>query len=268
MKREVRKLLDGNYYSVRMRAAKNGAHEHGGKHISGGEVLSNYGNLKYAVNALLEKGLNHSRGNPDFMQIQFELVDEPIKRMKPLQIVTNEVESVEEGQSFARRLLEKEGIQRASIEKAYQLMTEYSGIRGAMLIDIQSNERIDDRKEKGVRVSRMDWLDTNFEKWANCYMMPKNSRVKEALVLATKVIEHPATVAELCWSDDPEYITGYVASKKLGYQRITKLKEYGDERGCRIFFVNGLTDLPTYIHYLEKQPVFVEWEEENDTRSN
>jgi 6-carboxyhexanoate--CoA ligase len=99
-------------------------------------------------------------------------------------------------------------------------------------------------------------------------MMPKNSRVKEALVLATKVIEHPATVAELCWSDDPEYITGYVASKKLGYQRITKLKEYGDERGCRIFFVNGLTDLPAYIHYLEKQPVFVEWEEENDTRSN
>ena len=35
-----------------------------------------------------------------------------------------------------------------------------------------------------------------------------------SIVLATKVSAHPATVAELCWSDDPEYITGYVASRK------------------------------------------------------
>ncbi|MGF6952359.1 6-carboxyhexanoate--CoA ligase [Neobacillus sp. B4I6] len=261
-------MQEGKYYSIRMRAAKNGPHEQGGKHISGGELLSTYSNMKHAVNALLEKGLTHSRGNPDFMQIQFESIDEPIKLVKPLQIATNEVESVDEGQSFARRLLEREGIPRTSIEKAYQLMTEYSGIRGAILIDIHSGERIDERKEKGLRVSRMDWLDTNFEKWADYFKMPKNSRVKEALVLATKVNEHPATVAELCWSDDPEYITGYVASKKLGYQRITKLKEYGDEHGCRIFFVDGLSDLHSYIHYLEKQPIFIQWEEENDTRVN
>jgi 6-carboxyhexanoate--CoA ligase len=261
-------MQEGKYYSIRMRAAKNGPHEQGGKHISGGELLSTYSNMKHAVNALLEKGLTHSRGNPDFMQIQFESIDEPIKLVKPLQIATNEVESVDEGQSFARRLLEREGIPRKSIEKAYQLMTEYSGIRGAILIDIHSGERIDERKEKGLRVSRMDWLDTNFEKWADYFKMPNNSRVKEALVLATKVNEHPATVAELCWSDDPEYITGYVASKKLGYQRITKLKEYGDEHGCRIFFVDGLSDLHSYIHYLEKQPIFIQWEEENDTRVN
>jgi 6-carboxyhexanoate--CoA ligase len=256
------------YYSVRMRAAKNGSHEHGGKHISGGELLSTYSDMKQAVNDLLEKGLIHSRGNPDFMQIQFELVDEPIKFMKPLQVLTNEVESVEMGQALSRKLLEKADIERQVIEKAYQHMTEYSGIRGAILIDVHSGERIDDRNDKGVRVSRMDWLNTNFEKWADYYKMPKNSRIKEALVLATKVSEHPATVAELCWSDDPEYITGYVATKKLGYQRITKLKEYGDERGCRIFFVDCLRDLNSYIHYLEKQPVFIQWEEENDTRIN
>jgi 6-carboxyhexanoate--CoA ligase len=256
------------YYSVRMRAAKNGSHEHGGKHISGGELLSTYSDMKQAVNDLLEKGLIHSRGNPDFMQIQFELVDQPIKFMKPLQVLTNEVESVEMGQALSRKLLEKADIERQVIEKAYQHMTEYSGIRGAILIDVHSGERIDDRNYKGVRVSRMDWLNTNFEKWADYYKMPKNSRIKEALVLATKVSEHPATVAELCWSDDPEYITGYVATKKLGYQRITKLKEYGDERGCRIFFVDCLRDLNSYIHYLEKQPVFIQWEEENDTRIN
>ncbi|QIZ08406.1 6-carboxyhexanoate--CoA ligase [Priestia megaterium] len=261
-------MIEENYFSVRMRASKNGAHEHGGKHISGGEQISTYGNLKNAVNVLLEKALTHSRGNPDFMQIQFELIDEPITRLKPLHIVTNEVESVEEGQSIARNLLEKAGVPRESIEKAYKQITEYSGLRGAILFDIRSGIRIDDRNEKGVRVSRMDWLTTNFEKWADYNTMPRSQRVKEALILATKVNVHPATVAELCWSDDPEYITGYVASKRLGYQRITRLKRYGDERGCRIFFVDGLSDLHSYINYLEKQPIFVQWEEENATRVN
>ncbi|MGG1576295.1 6-carboxyhexanoate--CoA ligase [Fictibacillus sp. NRS-1165] len=261
-------MQEGKFYSVRMRAAKNGSHEQGGKHISGGEKLSTLSHMKHAVNALLEKGLTHSRGTPDFMQIQFESLDEPIKLVKPLQIETNEVESVEIGQALSWNLLEKVGISRQIIEKAYTYMTQYSGIRGAILIDIHLGERIDYKNEKGVRVSRMDWMNTNFEKWADYYKVPKNSRVKEALVLATKVCEHPATVAELCWSDDPEYITGYVASKKLGYQRISKLKEYGDERGCRIFFVDSSKDedLNSYIQYLEKQPVIIQWGEENDSR--
>jgi 6-carboxyhexanoate--CoA ligase len=251
-----------------MRASKNGAHEKGGMHISGGEQISTYGNLKNAVNDLLEKALTHSRGNPDFMQIQFELIDEPITRLRPLHVGTNSVESVEEGQTVARNLLEKAGVPREIIEKVYEWMTEYSEQPGAILVDIRSGIRIDDRNEKGVRVSRMDWLTTNFEKWADHCMMPRSQRVKEALVLATKVSAHPATVAELCWSDDPEYMTGYVASKNLGYQRITNLKEYGDERGCRIFFVDGISDLHSYINYLEKQAIFVHWEEENAKRIN
>lgn len=96
--------------------------------------------------------------------------------------------------------------------------------------------------------------------------MPSNSRIKEALALASKVSEHPATVAELCWSDDPDYITGYVAGKKLGYQRITAMKEYGTEEGCRIFFADGSVNVNTYINDLEKQPILIEWEEDDDSR--
>lgn len=255
-------MQEEKLFSVRMRSAKDGPHENGGKHISGGEVISTYHNIKQAVNSLVEKGLSHSRGNPDFMQIQFEAINEPIKRIEPLPIHTNRVETVELGHALSRKLLEQAGIQGPIIEKACLHMTEYSGIRGAILVDYQSGERIDKVVERGVRVSRMDWLDTDFEKWADYHHMPKNSRVKEALVLATKVNYHRATVAELCWSDDPEYVTGYVASKNLGYQRITKLKEYGDEQGCRIFFVDPSKDLNSYIHYLEKKPVFVQWEKD------
>ena len=122
------------YHSVRMRASQNGPHEKGGKHISGGEKLSTYDNLKNTVNVLLEKGLSHSRGNPDFMQIQFETIAEPIKKLKPLSIDTNEVGSVEEeGQSVARNLLEKAGVPIESIDKAYEKLVEYSETRGAIL---------------------------------------------------------------------------------------------------------------------------------------
>lgn len=88
---------------------------------------------------------------------------------------------------------------------------------------------------------------------------------KRALALASKVSWHPAAVAELCWSDDPDYITGYVAGKKMGYQRITAMKEYGTEEGCRVFFIDGSNDVNTYIHDLEKQPILIEWEEDHDS---
>ncbi|KMY54499.1 6-carboxyhexanoate--CoA ligase [Bacillus sp. FJAT-27231] len=248
------------YYSVRMRAARNETHEGDGKHISGGELLSTYNNIKQAVNALLDKALIHSRGNPDFMQIQFEAITEPIECIPPLTIKTHEVESADRGQELSQELLAKAGIQRKVIEKAYRYLADYSNMRGAMLVDVHSGERVDDRGSKGVRVSRMDWLNDNFEKWAAHYGLPNQSRIKEALILASKVSAHPATVAELCWSDDPEYITGYVASKEMGYQRINKLKEYGDEQGCRIFFVDASREWDHYLYYLEKQPVFIHWE--------
>ncbi|MCI4137736.1 6-carboxyhexanoate--CoA ligase [Bacillus vallismortis] len=253
------------FYSVRMRASMNGSHEAGGKHISGGERLIPFREMKRTVNALLEKGLSHSRGKPDFMQIQFEEVYESIKIIQPLPVQTNEVNSPQEGQKLARLLLEREGVSREVIDKAYEQIPEWSGVSGAVLFDIHSGERMDQTKGKGVRVSRMDWPDANFQKWALRYHVPAHSRIKEALALASKVGAHPAAVAELCWSDDPDYITGYVAGKKIGYQRITAMKEYGNEEGCRIFFIDGSEDANTYIHELEKQPFLVEWEEDHDS---
>ena len=156
----------------------NGSHEDGGKHISGGERLIPFHEMKRTVNSLLEKGLSHSRGKPDFMQIQFEEVHEPIKTIQPLPVRTNEVSSPEEGQKLARLLLEREGVSREVIEKAYQQIISWSGVRGAVLFDIHSGKRIDQTKGKGVRVSRMDWPDANFEKWALRYHVPAHSRIK------------------------------------------------------------------------------------------
>jgi 6-carboxyhexanoate--CoA ligase len=65
-------LVEENLSSVRMRASKNGAHENGGKHISGGEQILIYSHLKHVVNVLLDKALTPSKENPDFMRSQLE----------------------------------------------------------------------------------------------------------------------------------------------------------------------------------------------------
>ncbi|MFC0471536.1 6-carboxyhexanoate--CoA ligase [Halalkalibacter kiskunsagensis] len=263
-------MQDKKIYSIRMRAAKGGPHEKGGKHISGGEVLANYEDIKKAVNTLLDKAIMHSRGNPDFMQIQFEEVEKPVQYLAPLRIKTNNVSSLQEGHQRAINLLKKCGVPRPTIEEAYKLMeqSENSGMRGAILLNVHSGERVDNRGEKGVRVSRMDWDNDNFNNWAIRQKIPSELKIKEAITLATKVASHPEIFAELCWSDDPDYITGYVASKKIGYQRISKLKEYGDERGFRIIFVKNVPNIDTYIDYLEKEPTLLYWEEDDDTRFN
>ena len=83
-----------------------------------------------------------------------------------------------------------------------------------------------------------------------------NPHVVEALTLAAKVANAPAVVAELCWSDDPDYLAGYVASKEGGYQRISLLKPAKEERGGRAFFVRcGQTPLTKVIAWLERQPL-------------
>jgi 6-carboxyhexanoate--CoA ligase len=81
-------------------------------------------------------------------------------------------------------------------------------------------------------------------------------RVLEALVLAGKVLSAPGVVAELCWSDDPEYLIGYVADPDHGYQRISALKPIGDRHGGRVFFVkSGTFCIVELTDYLERQPV-------------
>lgn len=83
----------------------------------------------------------------------------------------------------------------------------------------------------------------------------------EALVLASKVLAHPLVIAELCISDDPDYTTGYVATKR-GYLRIPNVKPTGSDFGGRVYLVadsvldegNPLAEL---IDYLRNTPVII-----------
>jgi len=81
--------------------------------------------------------------------------------------------------------------------------------------------------------------------------------VKEAIILSSKLISCKQVIAELCVSDDPDYTTGYVASKKYGYVRIPHIKPKGIRRGGRAFFVHEVIKTEDMIEYLERMPVII-----------
>ena len=127
-------------------------------------------------------------------------------------------------------------------------------MRGAMLVDADTLERLEPDKARGVRATCMDAAGAQGRLPASA-----KNHYAEAIVLASKVASAPGMVAEICISDDPGYVTGYVASRAIGYRRITCMKENGDGRGGRIFICKGIAADPSEtIRFLETTPVLVE----------
>ncbi|CQR72276.1 6-carboxyhexanoate--CoA ligase [Sporomusa ovata DSM 2662] len=244
-------------YSVRMRAAQGDAHEKGGKHISGAERLVRQEQLPAVAAAMLRRALFHSRGTADFINLTVETVlKENIQAVACLPIATVAVPSIAAGRVAAQVELIKAGVAPAAVAAGIKALAGLKeSLRGAMLVDAQTGVRLDNG-ERGIRVSRMDIAD---EQAYLCWLSRQghsNIHIQEAVVLASKVMSASGVAAELCWSDDPEYVTGYVATPTL-YIRFTQLKPYGSPIGGRIFFIKENTDLEQLVHYLQYQPVLI-----------
>ncbi len=241
-------------FSVRMRASKNN------KHISGAERLVGEEEIKSTAQSLIERALSHEKGRPDFINISVEEIKTHVKTLPSLPVSLLHAENADEGKKAAKQILLHLGIPELCIEKAFLLLengVDGESMRGAIVMDMQGR-RLEPDKQRGVRASRMDITAKASEELAaslvskglhSCF-----THIKEALVLATKVASTRGTVAELCYSDDPGYVAGYVASKKLGYVRISCLKNKGD-RGGRVFFVDDIGR--EYIEEMEKTAVLV-----------
>jgi 6-carboxyhexanoate--CoA ligase len=80
-------------------------------------------------------------------------------------------------------------------------------------------------------------------------------RTLDALALATKNALC-GVVAEICISDDPDYTVGYIASPRLGYIRISPIKDKNLPLGGRIYFVER-ESLEKIIHCLRKKPILI-----------
>lgn len=259
-------------YNIKMRSSKGGPHEEGGKHISGAERILSEDKVEDELIKMYQRAINHEKGQGDFINIKIQKVnEEDIIYVSRLSVKEHDVKTKEEGLELAKKLLKENDINEIAIENGINsLLNLQDSMHGAMLIDKDSGERLDDRNNRGVRVTGMGFAD-NFEygklsniKAANDINQEKTQGMhfKEALVLSSKVANCKGIIGELCWSDDPNYLTGYIASSKT-YNRIPIMKDQGNPIGGRIFFVdsNLLDDeytIENIIDYLENQVVLIE----------
>lgn len=246
-------------YSIRMRAAEGGPHERGGRHISGAERLLTKEELALEAQALVRRALSHPKGTADFIRITIDKIpQESIQRIPLLAIKATDVASIEEGHTKVYKLLHKEiHLPRKVVKKAWEtILTAGGKMRGAALLDAFTGDRLDNTGDRGVRVSRMGFANPkDMEFWLEAHHY-KGEHIREALVLASKVLSAKGVLGELCLSDDPDYITGYVSYGQT-YHRISRLKEFGSPVGGRVFFVEPETDVRALKVYLEEQPVLV-----------
>ena len=258
-----------DYYSLKMRASQQvgeGEQKHE-QHISGAERIVGRDSVEAVCTAMVRRAMNHSKGDPDFINVKIEKVHESdIQILKALPVTQIDVDTWQEGLDKAFGLVSKavaecdERLLRGArgdlikdfAQKLPELLRATFPMRGAMLYDIATGERLEPDHDRGVRATYMDALHSS--EVDGC-----KNHFNEAIVLATKVANAPGMVAEFCVSDDPNYVTGYVASKELGYVRIMKMKEMGDENGGRIFlFDSRKASAEECIEYLQKKKVLVD----------
>ncbi|MCR2046814.1 6-carboxyhexanoate--CoA ligase [Acetatifactor muris] len=238
-----------NRYSIKMRASNK---EEG--HISGAEKIIPEEELEQYCSRLLARALRHSKGKPDFINLKIEAVrEEEILHLFALNVTTVETADAGEGMDVVRGYLHRLGLERT--EEILALWKQTYAMRGAMLLDADTLQRLEPDRERGIRATYMDMETEDTERQSAC---GGKNHFNEALVLATKVVSHPNIVAELCISDDPDYVTGYIASGTFGYVRITRLKEMGSPNGGRIFLFRGNErEREECIRYLQQQKVLV-----------
>lgn len=216
-----------DYYSVKMRASL------GGLHISGAEVLveSSSADLPAITSQLTNRALTHPKGRADSIAIHTQLIPgSQIQLLPLLEVKEHSTHDVAEATGVMRDLLAGAGVAPLAVETGLKLLHTVTGLRGAMLVDAHTGQRLEMDQQRGVRVSMFGALEPREH-------LETKRHHQEALLLASKVLATPYVVAEACISDDPDYTTGYLACEGT-YHRIFNVKEAGSSQGTRVWFVD------------------------------
>lgn len=231
-------------FSVKMRSSALGTH------ISGAERIVEEREVSDVCAAMSQRALAHGKGKPDSITITVTAIEGEVVRIPALPIT--EVHCADPAEARETVIDALTPLTPHAV-KAWELLTSVRDMRGAILFHAETGARLEPDHARGVRVTSMDAATATAER-------PEahsgKTRVTDALVLASKVAHHPAMLAEVCISDDPDYTTGYVASRKLGYLRVSNMKPGGSPMGGRLFVAD--TDEPAdLITFLEHTPVLV-----------
>ena len=246
-------------FSIRMRASARA------RHVSGAERITNTQAVNDTVRQMLSRAMGRSECPDEIVVTVERLPDDPIETLAALDVTSILAGDVPSCRKLALAALEAAGVSAGAAQEAMAMLeagpsTSGGNMRGAVIMDAATGERLEPDRERGIRVSRFDWSDEASVKADEmlCRLGLTHFRTREALALATKAAHAPAMLAELCWSDDPGYSAGYVASRLFGYIRFPLMKGAGQATGGRVFFIKreGF-DLRAFQSYLQQVPVII-----------
>ena len=228
-------------------------------HISGAEGLYELSEIPEITKDYSLRAMDHPRGRPDRILITIERVTQKPRMAPLLPNITVQCDSPDAARKIIQGLLLTAGISRKAIHCGMRVVACRAAMHGAALVQSGSAVRMEPDRQRGVRVSRLGILREGEKRLSRRLARHgiNTTTVKEALVLASKVALCPHVLAELCVSDDPDYTTGYVASKRFGYIRIPCIKHNGSSSGGRVFFIKEGADVTKIVGYLERTPVIV-----------
>ena len=230
-------------------------------HVSGAEGLfDSHAEAVRAATEYTDRALTHPRGRPDDVSVTVQKLSRKPRHIQALPLLTIAgLPDPAHAIVAVRRLLGAVGVGSAAVGKALRIIGSGRGMRGAALISVREARRLEPDRVRGVRASRLGMDAATREKLSRALRRHgiNTTQVKEALVLATKVLAGNGVVAELCASDDPDYTTGYVATRKFGYVRIPNIKPKGSLSGGRVFLVREGVNVARLIKYLQETPVLL-----------
>lgn len=239
------------YYSIRMKASRDGAH------LSGAEGIYLKDEVVSIVKKYTQRSFLHEKGSAEEVRLIVEELKEDPVEIPSLSLCTLNTRNAEMAKKAAFRILSSVGIMERAIDEAFRSITAGITMRGAMLLEIEG-VRLEPDLLRGVRVTRM-----GITKEASSSLSRKlgildlnNNVVREAFILASKVHFSPMVLGELCISDDPAYTTGYVATRTHGYVRLPRIKKRGAPYGGRAFFITG-GEVKDLIKYLQRTPILI-----------
>lgn len=252
-------MIVPDLYSIRMRASASRSH------LSGAERLVPGDRIDLTVSELVRRARSKQVA-PDQIVVTIDALGAiPVHAIPSLDLFSLTERDAAACRHAAVRALAASGVSLTAVETAFRILDQGAApgggsMRGAMIMDAASGERLEPDRSRGLRVTRFDWNDE-----ASAQIDRELSRLglthfrtKEALALASKVCGAPGVVAELCWSDDADYTAGYVASRTQGYIRFPVMKQMGVASGGRVFFViHAGLDMNTLVSYLQDEPVLI-----------